>query len=174
MVEKVCEVCGIPMNVRQADINRGWGRFCSKSCKAKEQEARTGVHKRHLKGITMNPSTAIATRTHIDHHGWKWLQSNNRGFISPSIMATSHLFNTIRLIWNLVMPRNMQVGQEVKYSHFGPEYTVKYLNAAIMHIGTELLARPDITVKQRTELDEMASHLAGKRFKIEEENKRLK
>lgn len=25
------------MKVRQADINRGWGKFCSKSCKAKHQ-----------------------------------------------------------------------------------------------------------------------------------------
>ena len=37
MVSKKCERCDKDMNVRQADINRGWGRFCSKSCKAKQQ-----------------------------------------------------------------------------------------------------------------------------------------
>lgn len=33
---------------RTADIKRGWGKFCSKSCKAIEQEKRTGQHSRHL------------------------------------------------------------------------------------------------------------------------------
>ncbi|MGP5296764.1 hypothetical protein ACTXL0_07010 [Psychrobacter faecalis] len=37
MVAKNCERCKKDIQVRQADINRGWGRFCSKSCKAKKQ-----------------------------------------------------------------------------------------------------------------------------------------
>lgn len=37
-----CAYCGTPKNVRQADLNRGWGKYCSKSCKAKAQEKRTG------------------------------------------------------------------------------------------------------------------------------------
>ena len=40
MVTKDCEQCGKIMQARQADINRGWGRFCSKSCKAKKQTKR--------------------------------------------------------------------------------------------------------------------------------------
>lgn len=34
MADIYCEWCGSPATVRQADIDRGWGRFCSKSCKA--------------------------------------------------------------------------------------------------------------------------------------------
>ena len=41
MMEKKCERCGQPMTVRAADVKRGWGRFCSKSCKASAQESRT-------------------------------------------------------------------------------------------------------------------------------------
>ena len=41
MVKIKCKCCGKPKEVRQADINRGWGLFCSKSCKAYEQESRT-------------------------------------------------------------------------------------------------------------------------------------
>lgn len=37
MVTKNCERCNKEIQVKQADINRGWGRFCSKSCKAKKQ-----------------------------------------------------------------------------------------------------------------------------------------
>lgn len=40
MVSKKCERCDKDIEVRQADINRGWGRFCSKSCKAKKQAKR--------------------------------------------------------------------------------------------------------------------------------------
>ena len=40
MVTRGCEQCGKTMQARQVDINRGWGRFCSKSCKAKKQTKR--------------------------------------------------------------------------------------------------------------------------------------
>jgi hypothetical protein len=36
--------CGNTFEAKTADIRRGWGKFCSKSCKAKEQEQRTGQH----------------------------------------------------------------------------------------------------------------------------------
>jgi len=34
--------------VRTADVKRGWGKFFSKSCKAKEQERRTGQYKAYM------------------------------------------------------------------------------------------------------------------------------
>jgi hypothetical protein len=49
LVEKCCEYCQSPMTVRSADVKRGWGRFCSKACKAKEQEARTGQYSNLLR-----------------------------------------------------------------------------------------------------------------------------
>ncbi len=42
MVTKPCEWCKKPHEVRAVDLRRGWGRFCSKSCKAMKQEKRTG------------------------------------------------------------------------------------------------------------------------------------
>ena len=44
MVEVKCENCSVPRKVRVADRKRGWGRFCSKSCKASYQEKRTGQY----------------------------------------------------------------------------------------------------------------------------------
>ena len=38
--------CGRKKMVRTADVKRGWGRYYSKSCKAKAQERRTGQHRR--------------------------------------------------------------------------------------------------------------------------------
>lgn len=36
--------CGSEFEARVADVKRGWAKFCSKSCKAKEQEKRTGQY----------------------------------------------------------------------------------------------------------------------------------
>lgn len=41
MVERTC-VCGNKFTARVADVKRGWGKFCSKSCKAIKQERKTG------------------------------------------------------------------------------------------------------------------------------------
>ncbi len=43
-VERTCPVCKSPFTARAADVKRGWGKFCSKSCKAIKQERRTGQH----------------------------------------------------------------------------------------------------------------------------------
>lgn len=37
-----CKNCGDRFTAREADRKRGWAKFCSKSCKAKEQTRRTG------------------------------------------------------------------------------------------------------------------------------------
>ena len=42
-MERRCR-CGKAFQARQADVKRGWAKFCSKSCKAKEQTRRTGVY----------------------------------------------------------------------------------------------------------------------------------
>lgn len=42
-----CKNCNDPFSARTADRARGWARFCSKSCKAAEQERRTGQNARY-------------------------------------------------------------------------------------------------------------------------------
>jgi len=44
-VERKCKWCKKPFQARAADVKRGWAKFCSKSCKAKEQEKRTGQYR---------------------------------------------------------------------------------------------------------------------------------
>lgn len=49
MKEIVCKCgCGRKKMVRTADIKRGWGKFFSKSCKAKYQERRTGQYANYI------------------------------------------------------------------------------------------------------------------------------
>ncbi len=40
-----CKCCGEAFTARTADRARGWARYCSKSCKAIKQEARTGQYR---------------------------------------------------------------------------------------------------------------------------------
>ena len=54
--EKKCKSCGGVFYPRVADVNRGWGKFCNKSCKAKEQENRTGQYLKRNNKIKYNPS----------------------------------------------------------------------------------------------------------------------
>ena len=39
MTMRTCECCRKSFQARTADVNRGWARFCSKSCKAMKQAA---------------------------------------------------------------------------------------------------------------------------------------
>ena len=45
MTNRKCKACGDPFKARTADVKRGWARYCSKSCKAREQEGRTGQYR---------------------------------------------------------------------------------------------------------------------------------
>ena len=50
MIEKKCSHCSKTIRVRVADHNRGWGKFCNKSCKAKYQEKRNGQYAAYRNG----------------------------------------------------------------------------------------------------------------------------
>ena len=48
MVDRHCKGCDQPFKARASDVKRGWGMFCSKSCKAIKQEQSTGQHAARL------------------------------------------------------------------------------------------------------------------------------
>jgi hypothetical protein len=48
MVERSCDWCRKSFMARAVDVKRGWAKFCSKSCKASEQEKRTRQNRAHL------------------------------------------------------------------------------------------------------------------------------
>lgn len=52
-VERSCQNrrCRKKFTARSADVARGWAKFCSKSCKAAEQESRTHQHSIHAKKV---------------------------------------------------------------------------------------------------------------------------
>lgn len=64
MKEITCKCgCGRKKMVRVADIARGWGKFYSKSCKARFQEKKTGQHKKYLqrKAVAPDPNNYLGS-----------------------------------------------------------------------------------------------------------------
>jgi DNA replicative helicase MCM subunit Mcm2 (Cdc46/Mcm family) len=59
-----CKHCRDPFTARVADRKRGWARFCSKSCKAKHQEKRTGQH------AAYRDRQRIRIPGEVEGHGW--------------------------------------------------------------------------------------------------------
>lgn len=62
-VNRVCKNCGITFPARSADVARGWGNFCSKSCKASKQESRTHQYANHQRSVHHDD---------IDYEGGGW------------------------------------------------------------------------------------------------------
>lgn len=48
MVDRYCDWCGNKFSARRADVKRGWGKTCSKSCAASLREKKTGNYQRYL------------------------------------------------------------------------------------------------------------------------------
>ena len=66
-----CKNCGDPFHARIADRNRGWGRFCSKSCKAAEQEKRTHQNARyHLRRADIDAASDHDDAMRATEAGW--------------------------------------------------------------------------------------------------------
>lgn len=47
-IEVRCQHCSTPFMARVVDRKRGWGKFCSKSCKAIKQNQRTGQYTNYM------------------------------------------------------------------------------------------------------------------------------
>jgi len=67
MVKKFCRTCGKEMEVRQADVNRGWGKTCSKSCAA------LGRGAKRPKRVVVVKETSQET---IDYYDGSWDSHN--------------------------------------------------------------------------------------------------
>lgn len=89
---------------------------------------------------------------------WRW-RTREGELLAPSEMATSHLFFTLRMIWNNSMPPHMAVGRVRRYSFDPRFYTRDYFAQAILAVGRELSGRTDLTADQQRQLSEMRDWL---------------
>jgi hypothetical protein len=86
---------------------------------------------------------------------FKWL-TRKKEFISIKDMETSHLFYTVRMIWNNTCIKGWEVGKVKRYV-FAPCYTPGYLRKSVFNILLELSKRDNLPSYFITELKEMYS-----------------
>lgn len=84
---------------------------------------------------------------------WRW-RDRDGNMWSVKDMRTSHLFFTLRMIWNNTLPAYMHVG-DVKLYRFGAFYTDQYMVNAIIHIYDELTTRNNVEYGHQLQLAEM-------------------
>jgi len=61
-----CRCCKEEFEARVADVKRGWGKYCSKSCKAIKQEQQTGQMGKYLNRQRRNQSHYIGSGDDYD------------------------------------------------------------------------------------------------------------
>lgn len=61
-----CKCCGDPFTARVADRKRGWAKFCSKSCKAKSQEQRTGQYRSYQERVSDHEDALYSSTSSMD------------------------------------------------------------------------------------------------------------
>jgi len=70
MVTRKCKYCHDLFPARVADVKRGWAKFCSKSCKAKEQERRTGQYSILMNRRSYEDSDDVVGYEYDSEKGW--------------------------------------------------------------------------------------------------------
>lgn len=84
-----------------------------------------------------------------------FLWRTRRGeFISPKNMQTSHLFFTVRMIWNHTVPEELKLRPYNEYT-FDANYSKEYMAKAAECMLKELATRTDLTEKATRELNHM-------------------
>lgn len=107
--------------------------------------------------MTSNVQAIFKSHDHNVAQRFRWRMRDGES-IQPSQMRTTHLFYTLRMIWNNSVPEHARVGR-VKLYHFGPTYTTEYLREAVKSMGKELIGRDDLPASMLAELETMAGHL---------------
>lgn len=90
-------------------------------------------------------------------HPWRWRTKGGQ-FLPVTEMATTHLFHTLRMIWNHTMPLPAQLpGGRFNFSAY---YTEDYMKQAIAQLAPELARRNDLPSELQVQLKHMIDWLA--------------
>lgn len=88
---------------------------------------------------------------------WQWKDTNDN-FHHPRDMETRHVFFTLRMIWNHVVPKEMQIEPFKRY-RFSSFYTQEYMEEAVRVLSAELSTRNDLTPYYKKCIQIIVGHL---------------
>jgi hypothetical protein len=92
---------------------------------------------------------------------WTWRDREGQRH-TPASLETHHLFYTLRMIWNHVVPSHMRVGKVRLYIFSAKHYSPRYFAEAVAALGAELMTRQDVTPEWEVELAQMAEWLRNR------------
>lgn len=79
--------------------------------------------------------------------------------IHPTKMRTFHLFASLKMIWNNMVPEHMRIQPYRKWGGI-PQMDRGYRRQAVANLFNELMNRPDRTPGMEEAMREMAKHVA--------------
>lgn len=79
-------------------------------------------------------------------------------FYAPRNMKTSHVFFTLKMIWNHSTPEHMHIVPFKSY-RFSDYYTIGYMTKAVRHLSKELAKRSDLSLHAKKCLRIIQGHL---------------
>ena len=77
-----------------------------------------------------------------DVTGFMWLDQNG-GCRAPAQMTTHHLFYSIKMMWNHLVPQEYKIIPYIRYGLNPKRFTEKYCKLAVHELSKELLTRED-------------------------------
>lgn len=98
--------------------------------------------------------STIAVIAALDPDTFKWRDQRGREHRVKD-MSTTHLFYTLRMIWNHSMPTDAQVGIDIRRYTFPPFYTHAYMRQACALMFEELGTRTNLPVHLKKEFTQM-------------------
>lgn len=98
------------------------------------------------------------TRPYEVDEGFRWLTMDCR-LLRPCEMATSHLFNSVKMMWNHMLPKQFQILPFTEYKGVY-QWTKGETRIAIKNLLHELMNRSDRTEGMNDALRRMMQHLS--------------
>ena len=77
----------------------------------------------------------------------------------PKDMGTSHIFYTIRMIWNHTVPEHLKIRPFRGYN-FSPFYTVEYMEQAMAVLSEELARRGSLSIDYTPLIEQVNKYLS--------------
>lgn len=82
---------------------------------------------------------------------FEWKPSEHVPGIPIDQMNTTHLYNTLRMVWNYVAPEYLKI-HPYREHKFGKFYTADYMAAAIQALVEELKNRTGLSIRAAKDL----------------------
>lgn len=114
-----------------------------------------------MKDITLKKDTIKLKLSNTEANNFLWRDRTGLMHYIDD-MSTTHLFYTLRMVWNHSMPKEMHIGGNTQKYVFTNFYTSQYMMQACFYIILALNNRTDLLYKLQKEFQQMKDYFKTK------------